>query len=85
MFEETWFRLMTQPHRAPEEGKQTPCFPKDSEQSMGTVLLMVKASWRLQPSPAECGLGSVNFPLDMDLLWSVEVVPKLGWGRVHAE
>lgn len=52
---------------------------------MGTVLLMVKESWRLQPSPAGCGLGSVHFPLDMDLLWRVEVVPKLGWGRVHAE
>lgn len=54
--------------RAPVEGKQSPCFPQGSEQHLRTVLLIAEESWRLQPSPAGCGLGSAHSPLDMSPL-----------------
>lgn len=66
------------------EGKQNPCFLKGSEQHLRTVSLMVKGSWKLQPSPAGCGLGSVQSPLDMGPLRRVDIIPSLGWGEQGA-
>lgn len=63
------------------EGKQNPCFPKGSEQQLRTALLVVKGSWKLQPSPVGCGLGSVQSPLDMGPLRRVDVIPSLGRGQ----
>lgn len=81
MFEESWFRLLAQ-HIGPQwRANNAPAFPKGSEQHLRIVLLMARESWKLQPSPAGCALGSVHSPLDMGSLWRVDILPSLGQGQ----